>query len=155
MNLPAAYLGSKTYTSGLTLVEVLVVMSIIAFVLLFGFLVDINYYRRELSASETAVLVSTLQKVRSRAMNNIEANAHGVYLNEPDAYVLFRGNFYDSGNPQNERIPRNPNIILTSDFSEVYFEQLSGNPSVIGDIVLSDGVKTETVSLRSEGLIDW
>lgn len=157
MNSPAVFQDKQTgrLARGLTLIEVIIVISLISFVVLLSSLVDINYYRRELSASEVSILISALQKARGRAMNNIGATAHGVYLDDSDAYVIFRGNSFDPDADDNEYVPKNPNLALAGDFDEVYFEQLSGEPNEVGNITLSDGALSKTVSLHFGGLIDW
>ena len=155
MNSLQAFPDKKSFSSGFTLVEILITVGLVLFVFAIASVVDVNYYSRELSATEVSVLVSTLQKARSRAMNNVGATKHGVYLTEDDSFVIFRGDFFDPDDDANEYIPRNPNISVEADSDEVYFEQLSGNPSETGDITLTDGTRTKTINLNRLGLISW
>ncbi|MEK7569735.1 MAG: prepilin-type N-terminal cleavage/methylation domain-containing protein [Patescibacteria group bacterium] len=128
---------------GFTLVEVLVVMGIVVLLFAGGYLVTVDTYGKNLLGSEEEKLVSILSKARSRAMNNIDATDHQVEI-LLDKYVL------DS----DEEIERNEKIEI-SGITEITFEQLSGRPDEVGDIVLNDGTRTETITINQEGMINW
>ncbi len=147
-----AFFGKKS-TAGFTLVEVLVVMAIISGLFVAGTFVSFDVYRGDLLKSERAMLVSVLQKARSRAMNNIDASPHGVYI-DSNFYIIFRGVSSTTAPSTNERIPRNSGVVI-SGINNVVFTQLSGEPLTVGDIVLTYGIRTATVSVRNGGLIDW
>jgi|SRR3989344_1829030 len=159
MNLPEVFRGKE----GFTLVEVLVVVGLIMFIFVLGSVIDVKYYSREISHSEVSVLVSTLQKARSRSMNNINAIPHGVYLGDQSNYIIFRGIAYDPDEDTNENISKNPNVNLTTEdedgdeFTEIYFSQLSGNPSVVGEITLDDDneYQDKKITIEPSGLINW
>jgi hypothetical protein len=101
------------------------------------------------------ILVSTLQKARSRAMNNVEQTKHGVHIeNELDYYFIFKGDTYNPNDSTNEKIPREEKIIL-SGLTNIVFKQLSGNANE-GNITLTDtGGKQKTIIISENGLIDW
>ncbi len=140
-------------SNGFTLVEVLVVMAIIAGLFIAGSFVGLDVYRGDLIKAEQAIMVSALQKARSRAMNNIEASPHGVYI-DTNFYVIFRGVASTTAPSINEKIPRNTGVVI-SGINNVVFSQLSGEPPTTGDIILGEGLRTKTITIRSSGLIDW
>ncbi len=144
---------AKKSTAGFTLVEVLVVMAIISGLFVSGSFVSFDFYRGDLLRAEQATMVSVLQKARSRAMNNIDASQHGVYI-DSNFYILFRGPASTTALSTNERIPRN-SAVLISGINNVVFTQLSGEPDFPDDIILTYGARTATVSIRNGGLIDW
>ncbi len=143
--------------SGLTLIEILVVIGVIGAIFVFAAVIDIGSITRESVISEQANLIALLGKARSRAMNNIEHSPHGVHIGA-DEYVLFQGNTFNSADTANESIERNPNITIdTSSISttDIVFNQLRGDAEDTGSLTLSDGVRSKTITIRQEGLIEW
>jgi prepilin-type N-terminal cleavage/methylation domain-containing protein len=147
----------KSTNKGFTLIEVLVVVGLLVTVFAIGALTNVGMYTRELSRSEQSDLFTVLQQARDRAMNNVNATTHGVYFgNDIECYYVFEGTSYggdpceDSGNQD-----RNINITSAAAFEEVYFEQLSGNPSDSGDITMTDtGTGRERIiTIQENGLI--
>ncbi len=136
--------------SGLTLIEILVVIGIIAMLFAIGSFMDLSSISRGSIMSEQSTLVAILQKARNRAMNNIDASSHGVRL-ESDSFVIFRVSPLEE-----EIIMRNSNI-EPSGLSEVIFDQLSGNTDDHGTIILKDvsGGLLAEVKVFENGLIKW
>ncbi len=147
---------------GFTLIEILVTIGLVGVVLAITSLANVNMYTRQLSASEDTILVVSLQKARSQAMNNISGKAHGVHFeNGKDVFVVFEGNTYVSGDLSNLNIPRNEDVKLLLNGAEVpefdiVFDQLSGSTSDNGTITLSsESIPTKEVEIKSNGLIIW
>ena len=149
MKLPTT---SKDKRKGFTLVEVVIVISIIALLFAIGSLVDSGMYQRRLISAEQAVAISVLQKARNQAMNNMYASEYGVHI-DPDAYVLFRGPSYVPNDPNNETIPKNSHISI-SGLRDIVFAQLSGEPNNPGQIILDDGTQQKYINIKRGGLID-
>lgn len=143
--------ASKNNT-GLTLIEILVVMGIIGILFVVGSFADISSIGRSSITAEQATLVSVLQKARGRAMNNIDASAHGVRV-VSDAFILF-----NTTSLAEEEIVRNSNII-PSGLVEIVFEQLSGKVEDYDEdddtMTLTQDASTRTVRILENGLIDW
>ena len=140
---PRAKSASPKFTTGFTLIEILVVVGIITLLFAAGAFIDSSNFGRELLASERSTLVSVLQKARSRAMNNVGAEEHNVTI-DSDNYIL----------DGDEEIDRNENIEITG-IDHVTFEQLSGETEDIGDIILSDSIRSKTITVHESGLIEW
>jgi prepilin-type N-terminal cleavage/methylation domain-containing protein len=138
--------------NGFTLIETIMVIAIVSLFFAMWALIDSKSFTRESLADEEAILISSLYKARSQAMNNIEHKKHGVYI-ESDKFVIFESP-YDTSDENNEEIERNENITI-SGLTEISFEQLSGVTSTIGDIVLTDGTDSKKITITSDGLIDW
>src|SRR3989338_11354512 len=144
MNSPVVFQDKKRVcpaklgrSRGFTLIEVLIVLGIVALIATLGVIANTRQYTREVSTSETAIIVSALQKARSRSMNNIGAMPHGVYFGDDPCpntdydfcYIIFRGEEFDDNPDSYEYAKKNPSVTLTSDFSgdEIYFKQVSGD----------------------------
>ena len=134
------------------MIEVIVVMAIFSALVGMSAFFDLTFYRGSSFNSDYDVFIAVLQRSRARAVNNINGSKHGLYI-DSDKYILFQGDDYATATAA-EEISRNPDISYTGAV-EVVFNQLSGDSSFGGKIVLSDGFKTATVSFNNEGQIDW
>ena len=140
---------------GFTLIEVLIVIAIVTILVGLGLNINIDTYKGYLFRSERSVLVSTLERARSRAMNNYFETTHGVCYIAPN-YIIFRGTTCAEGSPTNDVIPENSvvNVSGLSASFPVIFEQLSGRADE-KEITLSEGGRTSVISINSEGTINW
>jgi prepilin-type N-terminal cleavage/methylation domain-containing protein len=152
-------LALRSKDKGFTLIEVLVVMGILGILSTLGYLVTIDFYKSYSFNAERDTIVSLLQKARAESLSNINNSAHGVYMDGTN-YTVFQGAAYNSGNSLNQSIPVSPGISiqpqppLTMPLT-IDFTQLSGDSSVNGNFTLTDGKRSETISLNNEGQINW
>src|SRR3989344_4820009 len=129
---------------GFTLIEVLVVLALVAFIAGFGLLMGFNSISRGSVAQERDLFLTSLLGARARALANVNESPHGVHI-EDDSFVLFEGNSYPGANHR----------ILDRD-DDIIFEQLSGNVvEGVGTIVLSDGAQSVTIDINGVGRIEW
>lgn len=143
--------------NGFTLIELIIVLAITTTILGVGFFVSLDAYRQHVFQSERTVLVSVLQKARSRALSNMYQSAHGVCYEEPN-YIIFRGTTCASGLFGNEEIPSNISLARASRFSNsfptVIFTPLSATTTPTS-IALTDGVRNASIDIKYEGTINW
>jgi len=157
----------KGLTKGFTLVEIIVIIALITIVFSVGAFANVNLFTRQISISEESTLVGVLQKARSRAMNNIDASPHGVYVKNGEmCYILFEGNSYTPGPSDfcdpvgnSQFIQREDKVEVNMggiEEFEIVFKQLSGNTEDDGTISLLDTVgHTEEIVISLNGLINW
>lgn len=147
--------------SGFTLIEVLVVLSIITVLVSVSLFFDVSSYRGDAFRAERNVLVVAMQTARADALNNINQEMHGVAINPAgyDGYVIFEGNDYASSNPLlRTEIPAiYPVMLDASSPGEVVFTQLSGNANYTGEIKLIDTQRNASTSIviNYEGKIGY
>ncbi len=150
-------LNISTRTKGFTLIEVLVVVGIFILLASLGLFMSLDTYRGTSVRSERDMVVVLLEKARSQSMNNINQATHGFcFDNAGKNYAVFEGLNYAVA--VNKEFTPAGNITLAPDCSSggVIFEQLSG--SLVGSpvsLVLTQNSQSRTVSINSEGLIDW
>lgn len=159
--------SSKSLEDGLTLIEILVVLGILAVIGSFSVIMGIDGYRRQIFRSDRDVLITALQHARSKAISNIclgsgcsNGKSHGVYIGT-NTYVMFQGLCYASPCVRDPNdvsvdtvIEADPNV-ERSGISEIVFEQLSGDASTVGNIILTEDGHTSTITIGSEGQIIW
>ncbi len=164
MELPSISISGKG-KSGFTLIEILIVMSLliaVGFVLAFA---DFDIWRGYNFRGECDLVISILQKARSQSINNIclgtsctDGKPHGVYI-QSNKYTIFQGNDWNNRDDVfDEDYEASSNINSAgSTITEVVFSQLSGDVSVEGEIVLNEinGFRSRTIYINNEGRISW
>jgi len=157
----------ENFSKGFTLIEILVVVVIIGLILSMGLITSFDSYRGYTFRSERAVLVSTLEKARSHAINNVclgsgctTGKPHGVHIG-PSEYVIFQGATYLTRDTAVDNvIARNSAIQITGP-SEVIFDQLTGDlkpqlfPTAEIEITITQDNRISTTTINNEGTINW
>ncbi|MEK7463424.1 MAG: prepilin-type N-terminal cleavage/methylation domain-containing protein [Patescibacteria group bacterium] len=139
---------------GFTLIEVMIVVGILAGLAGLGLFVSVDLYKSYVFHSEKNILVSIIQKARNQSLVNINESKHGVYL-ENSQYTIFQGENYASRNVVYDEIIQAKTAISRTGLTEIVFDQLNGNPSVTGNITLSDSLRSSIISIENEGRINW
>lgn len=144
----------KTFRAGLTLVELLVVLSLFALLVSLGLPISWRSYQIYSFQTEYARVARLLMTARSRAMANLEQHSYRVC--------------YDSGAHQLRLVPRACHLtdtIETADLSTqirinqwpswgIGFAQLSGN-SLQTTVIVADDEHSELITVNDYGGIDW
>lgn len=171
-----AYFYHNKKKTGFTLIEVIVVVSMLMAIGALVVFINFNTWRGYAFRGECDLLTSVLQKARNQSINNIclgsgciDGRPHGVAIRPPDRpnkYVIFQGNSYTDPAHDfslDEVFDSNENMNIQG-IGEVVFSQLSGeasfpqNPGLPeGNIILNEtnGFHSETISINNEGRISW
>src|ERR1700690_15728 len=120
---------------GITLIEVIVVIALVAIVSSFGLFISMDNYNDSSFRNERDLFISALMHARAQAMDNTcldtstvnctDGKEHGVYIDKTGNdvvtdYVIFQGATYNAEDPTNEIIKAN-HYITSSGASEVDF----------------------------------
>jgi len=140
---------------GFTLVEILIVMTIISFIAVIGVIVSIDTYSRYIFRSDLDKVAILLQKARSSAINNVGGVSHGVYLDDNDDWILFRGTEYVEGEAFNYKIGRSKTATSTNTCgNQVVFSRLTATTTDCG-IIITEGNKVATTTINNQGGINY
>lgn len=155
----------KKLSGGMTLIEILVVIGILAIVAGFSLATNLDSFRGYSFRDERDTLVNNLQRVRGMSINNICKGVcglgglpHGIHF-ENGKYTLFQGGAYVVSEPANEVVEIKPAIQIAG-LTDVIFTQLSGNATVnpvgVWNITVTDNANhTSIITINSEGRITW
>lgn len=151
----------KSFNQGFTLIEVLVVLGIFILLASLGLFMSFDVYRATFSRSERDMVVVLLEKARSQSLNNVNQTTHGFCFLTSGAvvtsYEVFEGS--DCTAAVKELIPAGSDISLSPSpalpATGIIFSQLSGDSNYTGTITLTQNTQSKTVSINSEGMIDW
>ena len=140
---------------GFSAIEILITVSILAVVALFTIGNGIDTNARVDVAAEHSKLLELLTHARNQAMNNVNEAPHGVYIDTGvSEFVFFEGPSYALA-VNTEITTYNPQVAITG-LNEVVFEQLSGRATpTSGSVVLSRNASTRSITVNSEGRLDW
>ncbi len=149
---------------GFTLIEMLIVIGLIGIVSGYSVVMGLDGLRGDSYRAERDTIVILLQQARTEALNNIDESKHGVAFfpaAHPRSYVEFAGNSYLSVGRDTSKdtvVDAQYAVAFASGSpSEVVFDQLSGNTSFSGNIVLIDTQRqfSSNMTITSEGGISW
>jgi prepilin-type N-terminal cleavage/methylation domain-containing protein len=151
----------KTSNRGFTLVEILIVMTLMGSIFAFGMVMSISSLARGSVIEERDLFVSLLLSgARSHAMANVGETSHGIYIdNENHEYVLFEGSTYNPAAPANEKTPfTNDSLSIENSSGDdtIVFEALSGNVTEgAGTITISGNDIVQELTISEVGQINW
>lgn len=138
---------------GLTLIEILIsilILVILALLIPLG----IDFYKRQELENQARAVLQTLRRAQLKAMAIEFDSSFGVHLTD-ERYVLFKGNSYETRDPQYDEVFNFPEIISVSGLSEIVFSKLEGRPSVTGEIILNIGEEKRVIIIDESGLASF
>ena len=147
----------------MTLIEIIISISILSMIAALGLFISLDFAKSYNFRSEKNTIVSILEKARGESINNIGKVRHGVHFQaNPLKYIIFE---CPSLNPQctsytsgaaDLSIDSSYGVSITSPSLpfDAIFNQLDGGSSAVS-ITILDGTKSSTISVNSEGRIDW
>jgi prepilin-type N-terminal cleavage/methylation domain-containing protein len=149
---------SENLKNGFTLIELMIVMGLSS--ILFG-LIIFNLGRFQNSSTQHATtdsLVSDIRNQQSKAMlgdteGGIDSSNYGIYF-YADRYILFRGDTFNSNDPNNFEIELPPSLSFQSTSfpgNQIVFEKLSGE--ITGFTPGSDSVTVRAININRDFVI--
>lgn len=143
----------QKFIMGISLIEVLLVVGILAIALVFTLPVSLGFYESYQLDTQAKGIIQALRKAQLKSMS-IENDANfGVYLTN-DEYRLFKGDSYLTRDVQYDEIFDLPKIINVSGIQEVVFLKFEGSASVVGNIIISNNGNTRSISINRIGRIN-
>ena len=145
----------KDTNRGLSLIEILVLMGILAFILSFGVFLNFDFFESHNFLSEEKILTGLLRMSRNRALNDIDQMPHGLFVG-PEDFILFQGESFVEDSSANEYFPRNKNVLIENTFasSTVVWENVSALPSESGEFRIFDDNRETVIVINSFGGIN-
>lgn len=137
----------------LTLLEVLMVVAIAAFLIAFAFPVGLDFYKSQQLETKAQELLQALRRAQLKAMAAELDSSFGVYLTD-DYYVLFKGNSYLGRDDQYDETFDLPEIITASDSPrEIVFSKSEGRPSLVGNLILKSDSQIRVITIDKFGAV--
>lgn len=143
----------KQSHSGFTIVELLVVISIILALVAIGLLGFINYSRYQQYQVSVVEVYETLREARSLTLGSDEDTTYGVHL-DTDEIVLFSGGTFVSGDISNIVRPLSGVTVsstLSGGVDDIVFSRRTGTTSSTGIITITSGDATASTTITVSG----
>ena len=139
---------------GFTIIEVMIAVGLITIIGSLALFVSMDFYRSYNLDAEMETIISLITRVRGRAVNNIDASSHGLYIDE-SSMTLFRGESYLLRNEDLDEVFPRSQAFEIEGLNEIVFDQLTGEASATGTIAISGQGRTAIIEINHEGRIDW
>ena len=122
--------------SGLTLIEIIIVVALIIILAAFIAPVGFDFYRGGVLERETELLKTNLERARDFAKAGKLDSSWGIKFYPDDqectnCYVLFKGNSYNERIIDYDKIFNLPSEMDIEGVSEIIFEKITGKPHII------------------------
>lgn len=152
--------------NGFTLLELMIVISILAIVSLFVFTSQTQTIANSYLISNANQIAQTLRLAQIKSVTAYAGSQWGVYFEDnngsvKDRYVLFKGSSYSARDPSYDIVSELPlsltftNVSFNDVVTYVVFAKLSGNTSNFGSLQLVDtNGDIRTISINSRGIIN-
>lgn len=136
---------------GFTLIEILLVLAIMSVLLGLGLFATVEGYKGSVSRSEREMVVSLLERARSRAMANVAQSPWGLCYMAPN-YLLFKGGACVTDG-SSETLAAGSGVEVIG-LDGVAFAQLSGTTTG-ANITIKQNGRNEAITINHEGTIVW
>lgn len=143
---------------GFTLVELLIVITILAIVFTFLLTGFRDFARFQEYTQAVSDVTFQLQQAQTNARSAINDTAHGVHI-DADSITLFSGTTYNTSDPNNEVITYD-NVVFTTNLSggsdTIVFTELTGLAQATGTVSITGTSHTATtqVTVTTAGIIE-
>ena len=156
-------MGTLKYKSGLTLIEIIIVLAIFVIIILVGNNITSSLFsfgKEKILDKEMAKIKSELEEARVLTLASKGGVSYGIHF-DTEQIVLFQGSSYLPNSPSNstENIDFKVNIsnvALTGGGNEVMFQKISGETNQSGNITIAlknDATKTRNILVTKTGLV--
>ena len=139
--------------SGITLIEVLLTISIVAILGVSVASVGARFLVSNYLENKTNELISFLQTAQINSLSGKENSNWGVKVAN-NQIILFKGSSYITRDPAFDLFTNLPNTINVTN-QEIVFNKITGNPTSTISFNLSNNIgQTNTVSINALGIIN-
>lgn len=144
---------------GISILEVVVSIAILSILGALSVAVFSNLANSTSLDRDATITLSYINKARTMAINSVDSVAHGVKL-ETNKISVFSGTTYQVANVEDSySLPSSSSISsinLSNAGTELYFNKLTGAPSVTGTITLSgaNAGTTKVITIYATGLTE-
>ena len=144
-------------SKGFTLIETILVISIMGILLGTASVSLINYQRNNMLRSTADEISSNIKRVKSNAISSLDNNLYGIHF-ENNKYVVFKGNVYNSSDSSNEIFNLSGGLTFSNirldGSNNLIFSKFFGGALTSGTIDLVSGSKVIRFTINSEGSIE-
>ena len=154
------FINKSKKLSGFTLVEIIVIITILAILTFISINVLKNFRDHEALTKSASLIVETLRQAKNLTLNSKDSYEYGVHFNTNDM-VLFRGSTYPIGSSTNITYDFNSSVVVSNTTlngggSDIIFKKLSGETNNNGTITLTSELSktSQVITVYKTGLVE-
>ena len=141
--------------SGFTLLEVLLVVSMVGLITAFSVVINYSFYVNNDIDVATLNTVQSIRRAQSLSFGVSHDSSWGIRTSG-DQVVLFKGDNYAIRDTDFDEIFYLSNNVVINGLSEVIFEKFSGSPQSIGSITLTaPNNLSRIITVNEQGLVSY
>ena len=151
---------NKNKKNGLTILEVLIVVSFLSLLSAMTIFSFSNLSKRELIVKEVNNIVAILNEARSLTLSSEGDSQYGVRI-ENNKVVFFKGDSFEISNPNNRDYILSPKVTILSDElvggPDIVYKRLTGSSDQYGSIfvvLVSDPNTSKQIKIFSTGVVE-
>ena len=138
---------------GFTLLEILVVVGVMAVLISAVLGSGLDFYKTQQLNVHTQGIVQGLRRAQQKAMAVENDSNFGVHFANNN-YTLFKGSNFEQRDIQYDEVVDLPQVLTVSGIQEIVFSKVEGIPSLVGDIIISNGIETRIIDINEIGRIN-
>jgi len=138
---------------GFTLVELLIVITVIIIIAALTVPVGVNFYRSQVLDETTSSILTTLRRAQAQSLFQKNDGSFGVRFLS-GSYVLFQGSSYTARIQSEDEIFTLSGGITTSGIDEIVFAKLAGSPNTTGTLTITSGDEGQSISINAHGKVE-
>lgn len=146
---------------GISLVEILIVIAIIALTWLIVYAGFSAINKRQALDKDGLLVTAIINEARSQTLSSKDATVYGVHLEE-FSITLFKGSTYNESDPENKTSDLSAHsrisaFALSGGGDDIIFQRLTGATQNFGTITLelrSDSSASSTITVHKTGIIE-
>lgn len=147
------------YTRGISAIEIILVIGVLGILVLIVFPSFSSLRNSQLLKASVGEVLSSIDKVRSQTLSSLNSSEYGVHF-QSDKIVIFKGKVYIANDTNNETIDIATPVTITNVTlggvsgvsGDMYFNRLSGAPSVSGTITLGVDTTSKIITMYATGV---
>ncbi|OGI67884.1 hypothetical protein A3A05_01695 [Candidatus Nomurabacteria bacterium RIFCSPLOWO2_01_FULL_41_12] len=144
------------YEKGITVIELLVLVAAIGLIVLIVLPQFSKLKENQVLKSAVADTLSSINKARGKTLSSFNSSEYGVHF-QSDKVIIFTGKVFSAVAGDNETIDLTlpatiSAITLTGGAADIYFNRLSGAPSVTGTITISTTSYSKIITISATGV---
>ncbi len=147
------------YKKGITIVEIITVIAVLGIIIAVVIPQFAKIRENQVLKSGVSDIISSINKARSQTLSSLNSSEYGVHF-QADKIVIFKTDVFDSNAVDNENISLTTpatiaNVTLngvSGASGDIYFNRLSGAPSVNGTITISTTNFSKIITISTTGI---